>query len=157
MTDSTALLARAASGDAGAQMEIALVVVNGGRLGLISMEEALSGAEMPCRMAAARGGTTERLVLAGLLLARSESLMGNGNSERGAAYMDEAQTLLGGLSDEGCLDAAVSLAALLETRADEGDEIAADNLNLLSGLLPAATLKGAAELSRALRQISEGR
>ena len=144
----------AASGDAEAQADLVVLTLKFAEEGGLSLEEALQSAELVARMAASHGGADQRLLLAGVLLKRADSATARARQEqaRAAEFIEEAQSRLAALSDEGCEDASIGLAALLDGLANEGDEEAATRLTLLSEVLGPAVMQRAGAFSRFLHQ-----
>jgi hypothetical protein len=144
----------AASGDAEAQADLVVRTLKLADEGGLSLEEALQSAELVARMAASHGGADQRLLLAGVLLKRADSAtaIARAQQARAAAFIEEAQGVLLVLSDEGCEDASIGLAALLDGLANDGDEEAATRLTLLSEVLGPAVMQRAGAFSRFLHQ-----
>lgn len=142
------LHARAARGDASAQSDLVLAVMQLAHEARMEVDEAATIAEPLARLAAAHGAESDRVTLLGVLLLRAGLMQKMGRPDREAIYMDEIAALSEALIAEGNRDAARTWAAILSGLADDGDETAAARLAALADELGPDVLKEAAFLDR---------
>ena len=131
----------AANGDNGAQDILARTLLESAGTNLPT-REALTGAEVLARLAAANGTPEGLRLLAVVLLCRASDLADD-DPIRSTRIRWEAVHILETLTEAGVGEAAPCLLSELEAMADEGDEFAAQSLNKWSALLPASVAQAA--------------